>query len=278
MSKDTLLDKIWKLHTVKQLPTGQTQLFIGLHLIHEVTSPQAFSILKEINLRVAFPDRAFATVDHVIPTDSSLRPLNDPMAEKMLVTLERNVEECGIRFFNLGNKNNGITHIIGPELGITQPGMTITCGDSHTSTHGAFGALAFGIGTSMVKDVLATQTIAITKPKVRKIIINGKTPKGVYAKDIILKVIQVLGINGGIGYAYEYSGKTVGQMTMEERMTLCNMSIESGASMGYVNPDQTTFDYLKGKEFAPAGIAFQAAESTGWLKGCQVNGRTNFIF
>ncbi len=259
MSENTLLDKLWKLHTVKELETGQTQLFIGLHLIHEVTSPQAFDMLKENNWAVAFPNRTYATVDHIVPTDNQARPFKDFMAERMLCALEKNVKEFGIQMFDVGNKNQGIVHIIGPESGLTQPGMTIACGDSHTSTHGAFGSLAFGIGTSQVRDVLATQCIAITKPKVRKINIFGNLAKGVYAKDIILKIIQQLGVNGGIGYAYEYSGTTVENMTMEERMTICNMSIEGGALIGYINPDKTTFDYLNGREFAPKDATLERA-------------------
>ncbi len=259
MLKQNLFNKVWNLHTVRELPSGQTQLFIGLHLVHEVTSPQAFQMLRERNLKVAYPQNTFATVDHIIPTDDLSRPLKDPLAEQMFSALEKNVKEFGIPFYDFKSKKQGIVHVIGPELGLTQPGMAIVCGDSHTSTHGAFGAIGFGIGTSQVRDVLATQCLAMEKPKVRKINIDGKLGKGVYAKDVILKIIQQLGIKGGIGYAYEYSGKVIDSMSMDERMSICNMSIEGGARAGYVNPDKTTFEYLKGREFAPKDSAFERA-------------------
>lgn len=261
MSSRTLLDKVWEFHTVTNLPTGQTQLFIGLHLLHEVTSPQAFDMLREKNWRVLFKDRTFATVDHIAPTDSIARPFKDRMAEIMYGALEKNTKDFGIQLFGMGHENQGIVHILGPETGLTQPGMTIACGDSHTSTHGAFGSLAFGIGTSQVRDVLASGCLAMSKPKVRKIEISGAKQNGVYAKDIILAIIRNLGVNGGVGYAYEYSGETVEKMTMEERMTICNMSIEGGALIGYVNPDQITFDFIKGREFAPKGEKFENAVS-----------------
>ncbi|GAB4371838.1 MAG: 3-isopropylmalate dehydratase large subunit [Elainellaceae cyanobacterium] len=253
MSKGTLFDKVWDLHTVGTLPSGQTQLFIGLHLIHEVTSPQAFAMLRERELKIMFPDRTVATVDHIIPTLEQARPFADPLAEEMMQALEQNCQENGIRFYNIGSGSQGIVHVFAPEQGLTQPGMTIACGDSHTSTHGAFGAIAFGIGTSQVRDVLASQTLALSKLKVRKIEVNGTLPTGVYAKDVILHIIRTLGVTGGVGYAYEYAGTTFEQMSMEERMTVCNMSIEGGARCGYVNPDQTTFDYLHGRDFAPKG-------------------------
>lgn len=259
MSKGTLFDKVWDLHTVGTLPSGQTQLFIGLHLIHEVTSPQAFAMLRERGLKVLFPDRTVATVDHIVPTESQARPFADTLAEEMIQALEKNTKENGIRFYNTNSGNQGIVHVIAPEQGLTQPGMTIACGDSHTSTHGAFGAIAFGIGTSQVRDVLASQTLSLTKLKVRKIEVNGTLPQGVYAKDVILHIIRKLGVNGGVGYAYEYAGTTFEQMTMEERMTVCNMSIEGGARCGYVNPDQTTFDYLKDRDFAPKAEAWEEA-------------------
>ena len=251
MSQRTLFDKVWDLHTVGTLPSGQTQLFIGLHLIHEVTSPQAFSMVRDRGLTVPFPDRTVATVDHIIPTDNQSRPFKDAMAEEMLQELEKNTTEYGIRFYNAGSGNQGIVHIIAPEQGLTQPGMTIVCGDSHTSTHGAFGAIAMGIGTSQVRDVLASQTLALAKLKVRKIEVNGKLTPGVYAKDVVLHIIRKLGIKGGVGYAYEFAGTTFEMMSMEERMTVCNMAIEGGARCGYVNPDQETYDYLKGRDFAP---------------------------
>ncbi|MEM7794588.1 MAG: 3-isopropylmalate dehydratase large subunit [Cyanobacteria bacterium P01_C01_bin.118] len=262
MSKGTLFDKVWDLHTVSTLPSGQTQLFIGLHLIHEVTSPQAFAMLRDRNLKVMFPERTVATVDHIVPTDSQARPFADSLAEDMIIALESNTKSNDIRFFNVGSGQQGIVHVIAPEQGLTQPGMTIACGDSHTSTHGAFGAIAFGIGTSQVRDVLASQTLSLDKLKVRRIEVNGSLAPGVYAKDVILHIIRTLGAKGGAGYAYEYAGSTIEAMTMEERMTLCNMSIEGGARCGYVNPDQVTYAYLKDREFAPKGDDF--AQAVTW--------------
>lgn len=255
----TLLQKVWDLHTVRKLPTGQTQLFIGLHLVHEVTSPQAFDTLRARGWTVAFPDRTFATVDHIVPTRERTRPFLDLMAEDMMAALERNCHDFGISLWNLGDLYQGIVHVIGPELGLTQPGLTIACGDSHTSTHGAFGSIAFGIGTSQVRDVLATQCLAIEPLKVRRIRVNGELPVGVYAKDVVLSIIRALGVRGGVGYAYEYAGDTIERMSMEERMTICNMSIEGGARVGYVNPDDVTFNYLDGRPFAPQFGAFDKA-------------------
>ncbi|MEO0867505.1 MAG: 3-isopropylmalate dehydratase large subunit [Cyanobacteria bacterium J06642_11] len=262
MSKGTLFDKVWDLHTVTTLPSGQTQLFIGLHLIHEVTSPQAFAMLRDRNLKVMFPERTVATVDHIVPTENQARPFADSLAEDMIVALENNTQSNDIRFFNVGSGGQGIVHVIAPEQGLTQPGMTIACGDSHTSTHGAFGAISFGIGTSQVRDVLASQTLSLEKLKVRRIEVNGDLAPGVYAKDVILHIIRTLGAKGGAGYAYEYAGSAIEAMSMEERMTLCNMSIEGGARCGYVNPDQITYDYLKGRPFAPQGESFEQA--TAW--------------
>ena len=259
MSKGTLFDKVWDLHTVGTLPSGLTQLFIGLHLIHEVTSPQAFAMLKERGLKVLFPERTVATVDHIVPTDNQARPFVDKLAEEMIEALEQNCQANSITFYNIGSGNQGIVHVIAPELGLTQPGMTIACGDSHTSSHGAFGAIAFGIGTSQVRDVLTSQTLALSKLKVRKIEVNGTLNPGVYAKDVILHIIRTLGVKGGVGYAYEYAGTTFEQMNMEERMTVCNMAIEGGARCGYVNPDQVTYDYLKTRDFAPKGADWQTA-------------------
>lgn len=256
----TLLRKVWDLHTVRRLPTGQTQLFVGLHLIHEVTTPQAFDMLRRRGVGVAFPKRTYATVDHIVPTLDQTRPFADELAERMMAALERNCREYGIRFSDLGTDRQGIVHVIGPELGLTQPGMTIACGDSHTSTHGAFGAVAFGIGTSQVRDVLASQCLAIDPLKVRRISVSGALGPGVYAKDVILEIIARLGVRGGVGFAYEYGGAAVERMTMDERMTMCNMSIEGGARIGYVNPDETTFAYLAGRPFAPAGGAFERAK------------------
>ena len=255
----SLYEKVFDLHTVRRMPSGQYQVLMGLQMIHEVTSPQAFSMLRDRNWGVLYPNRNFATVDHIIPTHDQSRPLSDPMAEEMLQHLERNTEQYGLKFFHPSRGEQGIVHIVGPERGLTQPGMTICCGDSHTSTHGAFGALAFGIGTSQVRDVLATQTMLLDKLKVRRIEVTGKLRPGVYAKDVILYIIQKLGVNGGVGYAYEYAGEVFDNFTMEERMTVCNMSIEGGARCGYVNPDQTTYDYIKGRDFAPKGEAWDRA-------------------
>jgi 3-isopropylmalate/(R)-2-methylmalate dehydratase large subunit len=256
---DTLFRKIWDAHTVRTLPSGQTQLFVGLHLIHEVTSPQAFDMLRPHGWRVARPDRTFATVDHIVPTRARQRPFLDLMAEEMTGALERNSAEFGINLWSTGDADQGIVHVIGPELGLTQPGMTIACGDSHTSTHGALGALAFGIGTSQVRDVLASQCLALEPLKVRRIDVHGRLARGVYAKDVILTIIRRLGVQGGVGYAYEYGGSTIEAMSIDERMTVCNMSIEGGARAGYVNPDETTFTFLRGRRFAPAGAAFDRA-------------------
>ena len=258
MSK-TLLEKVWDAHTVRILPNGQTQLFVGLHLVHEVTSPQAFDMLRARGWKVRYPSRTIATVDHIVPTRDQRRPFMDVMAEDMLSALERNCREAGVPLLDLNSGSQGIVHVIGPELGTTQPGMTIACGDSHTSTHGAFGAVAFGIGTSQVRDVLASQCLALEPLKVRRIEVSGTLAQGVYAKDIILEIIRRLGVNGGVGYAYEYAGDTIDRLSMDERMTICNMSIEGGARVGYVNPDQTTFDYMRGRRFAPQGDAFDAA-------------------
>ncbi len=255
-----LFNKVWELHKVKTLPSGQDQIFIGLHLLHEVTSPQAFQMLRERGLKVLYPERTFATVDHIVPTDDQRRPFKDSLAEEMIEALENNTKEFGIKFFNLDTEYQGIVHIIGPELGLTQPGMTIVCGDSHTSTHGALGAIAFGIGTSQIRDVLATQTLSMKKPRVRRLNINGKLARGVYAKDIILMIIRRLGVNGGIGYAYEYGGSVIDEMDIDGRLTICNMSIEGGARAGYINPDEKTYEYLRGRMFSPKEKAFERAK------------------
>ena len=259
MSAGTLYDKVWDLHRVAELPGGSTQLFIGLHLIHEVTSPQAFAGLFDLGLSVLHPERTVATVDHIVPTTNQARPFADPLAEAMLETLERNCADHGITLHGLGSGRQGIVHVIAPELGLTQPGMTVACGDSHTSTHGAFGAIAFGIGTSQVRDVLASQSLAMTKLKVRRIWVDGQLQRGVYAKDLVLHVIRSLGVKAGVGYAYEFAGPAIDALSMEERMTLCNMAIEGGARCGYVNPDATTFAYLEGRPYAPAGPAWERA-------------------
>jgi 3-isopropylmalate/(R)-2-methylmalate dehydratase large subunit len=254
-----LFDKVWDAHAVRELPGGRTQLLIGTHMIHEVTSPQAFGMLRERGLPVRMPERTFATVDHIVPTHSLVEPFEDPLADEMIRELRRNCEEHGIELFDVSSGRQGIVHMVGPEQGITQPGSTIVCGDSHTSTHGAFGAIAFGIGTSQVRDVLATQTLMMNRPKVRRVEVNGELRPGVYAKDVILHIIRTLGVKGGIGYAYEYAGDVFDRMSMEERMTVCNMSIEGGARCGYVNPDDTTFAYLEGRPYAPMGADWDAA-------------------
>ncbi len=248
MSRGTLYDKVWDRHTVTTLPNGQNQLFVGLHLIHEVTSPQAFGMLRERDIEVARPDLTHATVDHIVPTADQSRPLGDDAAEEMMSELERNVREAGIEFDDPTTGNQGIVHVIGPEQGLTQPGMTIVCGDSHTSTHGAFGALAFGIGTSQIRDVLATQTIAMEKQRVRQIRVTGELEEHVGAKDIILTIIRELGTDGGVGHVYEYAGEAIEALDMEGRMSICNMSIEGGARAGYVNPDETTYEWLRDTE------------------------------
>jgi len=259
----SLFEKVWSAHAVRNLANGQTQLLIGTHLIHEVTSPQAFGMLRDLGLKVAMPHRTFATVDHIVPTDQFLEPFADPLADAMIKELRRNCEEFGLTFFDRASGKQGIVHIVGPEQGITQPGTTIACGDSHTSTHGAFGAIAFGIGTTQIRDVLATQTMALSALKVRRINVTGRLGPGVYAKDVILHIIRTLGVNGGTGFAYEYGGEVFDRFTMEERMTVCNMSIEGGARAGYVNPDETTFEYLKGRPYSPKGAAWDQAVA-GW--------------
>ncbi len=255
----SLYEKVWDAHAVKTLSNGQTQLLIGTHLIHEVTSPQAFGMLRDLNLTVKYPQRTFATVDHIVPTDSQEMPFADPLADAMIKELANNAKEFGITYFDLPSGKQGVVHVVGPEEGITQPGTTIACGDSHTATHGAFGAIAFGIGTTQVRDVLATQTIAMEKLKVRRINVDGKLQAGVYAKDVILHIIKLLGAKGGIGFAYEYGGSLLDAFSIEERMTVCNMSIEGGARCGYVNPDEKTFEYLQGRPYSPTGDDWDTA-------------------
>jgi 3-isopropylmalate/(R)-2-methylmalate dehydratase large subunit len=259
MSSDTLYDTVWEKHKVTELPNGQDQLFVGLHLVHEVTSPQAFAMVEERDLDVAFPDRTFATTDHIAPTEAAKRerPLTDDQAEEMLSALERNVAENGITFFGFDSGKQGITHVVAPELGLSQPGMTVACGDSHTATHGAFGSIGVGVGTSQIRDILATGCIAADKQKVRRIEVEGSLGEGVYAKDIILKIIQELGVDGGVGHVYEYGGPAIRELDMEGRLAVCNMSIEGGARAGYVNPDETTYEYLRGREYVPEGEAFE---------------------
>lgn len=251
MKQRNLFEKVWDTHVVGELSNGQSQLLVGRHLIHEVTSPQAFGMLREKNLPVLYPERTFATVDHIVPTNEVSEPYSDPLADAMIKELRKNCTDFGVTFFDVDTGKQGIVHVVGPEQGLTQPGMTIACGDSHTSTHGAFGAIAFGVGTSQVRDLLATQTLALSKLKVRRIEVNGDLGPGVYAKDVILHIIKLLGVNGGTGYAYEYAGSVFDSFSMEERMTACNMSIEGGARVGYVNPDEKTFEYLRGRNFSP---------------------------
>ena len=259
MSNGTLYDKVWEKHKVAELPSGQDQLFIGLHLVHEVTSPQAFGMLRERDLNVAYPNRTFATTDHIAPTEAEKRerPLTDEQSEEMLSALERNTSDNGITFFGFESGKQGITHVVAPELGFSQPGMTVACGDSHTATHGAFGSIGVGIGTSQIRDVLATGCIAADKQKVRRINVEGELGEGVYAKDIILKIIQDLGVDGGVGHVYEYGGPAIEALDMEGRLAVCNMSIEGGARAGYINPDETTYEYLQGREYVPEGEAFE---------------------
>ena len=255
----TIIDKIWDDHFVTSEPGAPAILAIDLHLIHEVTSPQAFTGLRARGLKVRKPGQTVATADHSIPTTDPSLPIADELARKQLAQIEENCREFGIPFHGKGSPNRGIVHVIGPELGLTQPGMTIVCGDSHTATHGAFGALAFGIGTSEIEMVLATQTLLQRKPKTFKVEVTGRLQPGVGAKDIILALISGIGIGGGTGHVFEYTGSAIRALSMEERMTVCNMSIEGGARAGLVAPDETTFVYLRGRRFAPQGAEWAAA-------------------
>jgi len=255
----TLFAKIWDEHVVHEEPGKATILYIDRHLVHEVTSPQAFEGLRIAGRKVRRPELTTATPDHNIPTSDRSLPIADPISKQQIDTLRNNCREFGVKLYDLNDPKQGIVHVIGPELGLTQPGMTIVCGDSHTATHGAFGALAFGIGTSEVEHVLATQTLLQYKPKTFEIRVEGKLPQGVTAKDLILYVIGQITTDGGTGYCIEYAGEAIRNLSMEERMTVCNMTIEAGARAGMIAPDQTTFDYLRGREFAPQGAAFDAA-------------------
>ncbi|WP_438872047.1 3-isopropylmalate dehydratase large subunit [Paramuribaculum intestinale] len=255
----TLFDKIWDAHTVTDITGGPTQLYIDRHYCHEVTSPQAFDGLRGRGLKVRRPDRTFSTPDHNIPTLNQDRPIADPVSARQVDTLLKNAGEFGITLFPLGDEHNGIIHVMGPENGLTLPGSTIVCGDSHTSTHGAFGAVAFGIGTSEVEMVLATQCILQPRPKTMRITVDGRLGSGVTSKDMALYIIAQLGTGGATGYFVEYAGDAVRALSMEQRMTLCNLSIEMGARGGMIAPDQTTFDYLKGREFAPSGKEWDEA-------------------
>ncbi len=257
----TIIDKIWENHIVIEEAGNPAVLYIDLHLIHEVTSPQAFSGLRKRGLTVKRPSQTIATMDHSIPTTPIGIPLTDMIAAKQIATLEENCREFGIQLFGMDSPNRGIVHVIGPELGITQPGMTIVCGDSHTATHGAFGALAFGIGTSEVEHVLATQCLLQVKPKTYAVNVTGQLPAGCSAKDIILLLLAKIGIGGGTGHVFEYRGEAIRGLTMEQRMTICNMSIEGGARAGLVAPDEVTFEYIAGKELAPQGVDWDTAVS-----------------
>ena len=257
----TLFDKLWQAHIVREAQGEPTLLYIDLHLVHEVTSPQAFDGLRQAVRKVRCPNRTFATVDHNVPTTDRSLPIADAVAATQVETLRRNCKEFGVQLFDIHAPEQGIVHVIGPELGLTQPGMTIVCGDSHTSTHGAFGALAFGIGTSEVEHVLATQCLPQNKPLTMKVEVRGLLPEGVSAKDLALGIIGQIGTDGATGCVIEYTGDAVRALSMEARMTLCNMSIEAGARAGMIAPDETTFAYLKGRRFAPAGDAWQEAVS-----------------
>lgn len=255
----TIIDKIWEQHVVIDEPNSPAVLYIDLHLVHEVTSPQAFQGLRDKGLTVKRPSQTVATMDHSIPTTPLSVPIKDAMAAKQIAMLETNCRDFGVRLMGFDSPNRGIVHVIGPELGLTQPGMTIVCGDSHTATHGAFGALAFGIGTSEVEHVLATQCLLQRKPKTYAVNVTGQLKDGVGAKDIILALLAKIGVGGGTGHVFEYRGEAIRALTMEQRMTICNMSIEGGARAGLVAPDEVTFEYLKGRPHAPKGEAWEQA-------------------
>lgn len=255
----TIIDKIWDDHIVSEAPDSPAVLYIDLHLIHEVTSPQAFSGLRQRGLKVRRPQQTVATIDHSVPTTPLDVPIQDLMAAAQIAQMETNARDFGIQLLGMHSMNRGIVHVIGPELGLTQPGMTIVCGDSHTATHGAFGALAFGIGTSEVEHVLASQCLLQVKPKTYAVNIEGQLKPGVTAKDIILALLAKIGVGGGTGHVFEYRGSAIRALSMEERMTICNMSIEGGARAGLIAPDETTFAYIKGKPFAPQGADWDKA-------------------
>ena len=257
----TLFEKIWERHLVASLNESTNLVFIDLHLVHEVTSPQAFDSLRIAGRSVKHPELTLATVDHGVPTSNRVLGIKDPLSKIQIDALENNCKEFGVTLFGINDPRQGIVHVIGPEQGITQPGMTIVCGDSHTATHGAFGALAFGIGTSEVEHVLATQTLAMEKPKTMKVEVVGKLSKGVGPKDLILGIIRKIGTGGGAGHVIEYVGDAIKEMSMENRMTICNMSIEGGARAGMIAPDETTFNYLKNRNYAPKGVDWEDAIS-----------------
>ncbi|WP_299105285.1 3-isopropylmalate dehydratase large subunit [uncultured Winogradskyella sp.] len=257
MSKKTLFDKVWDAHVVSTIENGPQILYIDKHLIHEVTSPQAFNELEDRGISVFRPDQIVATADHNTPTLNQDQPIRDTLSRQQLEQLSINCKKNNITLYELGHKYNGIVHVMAPELGVTQPGMTMVCGDSHTSTHGAFGTIAFGIGTSQVAQVFASQCLLLTKPKSLRVSVNGKLKNGVLPKDVILYIISKLGTNSGTGYFCEYAGNVFEEMSMEGRMTVCNMSIEMGARGGMIAPDETTFEYVKGRKFAPEGEHFE---------------------
>ena len=257
----TLFEKIWERHLVASLDVSTNLVFIDLHLVHEVTSPQAFDSLRIAGRSVKHPELTLATVDHGVPTSNRVLGIKDPLSKIQIDALENNCKEFGVTLFGINDPRQGIVHVIGPEQGITQPGMTIVCGDSHTATHGAFGALAFGIGTSEVEHVLATQTLAMEKPKTMKVEVVGKLSKGVGPKDLILGIIRKIGTGGGAGHVIEYVGDAIKEMSMENRMTICNMSIEGGARAGMIAPDETTFNYLKNRNYAPKDADWEDAIS-----------------
>ncbi|MCB0706149.1 MAG: 3-isopropylmalate dehydratase large subunit, partial [Saprospiraceae bacterium] len=261
MTGNTLFDKVWDAHVVKNVNDTTQVLYIDRHLIHEVTSPQAFAGLEKRGLPLFRPQQMVATPDHNVPTINQHLPISDQLSRFQVETLEQNCAKFGLPLYGLGHPFQGIVHVIGPELGLTQPGMTIVCGDSHTSTHGAFGAIAFGIGTSQVEQVMATQCLLQQKPKTMRINVEGDLQKGVGAKDIILYIISRLTASGGTGYFVEYAGSAIRKLSMEERMTICNMSIEMGARGGIIAPDETTYTYLQGRNFAPKGADFEAAKA-----------------
>ncbi|MGH7812740.1 MAG: 3-isopropylmalate dehydratase large subunit [Candidatus Binataceae bacterium] len=264
MAPKTLFEKIWNEHVVLEKPGQPALLYVDLHLIHEVTSPQAFETLRELGRKVRAPGRTFATLDHNVPTIDQDKPIADPDSRIQIDMMRKNCRDFGVTLFDIGSPNQGIVHIIGPDLGLTQPGMTIVCGDSHTATHGAFGALAYGIGTSEVGHVLATQCLWAEKPKTLEIRVEGKLGLGVTAKDLILGIIGQIGTGGATGHVIEYRGAAIEAFSMEERMTVCNMSIEAGARAGMIAPDKTTVDYLRGRRYAPAGAEFDRAAER-WL-------------
>ena len=259
MAPKTIIEKIWEQHVVRQEQGQPDLLYVDLHLVHEVTSPQAFESMRIQNREVRRPDLTFATVDHNVPTIGRYLPNPDPLSEQQIRVLRDNCKEFGIPIYDIFDINQGIVHVIGPEQGLTQPGMTIVCGDSHTSTHGAMGSLAFGIGTSEVEHVLATQTLPQLTPKTMAVEVTGKLATGVTAKDVILSILQTIGVDGGIGHVIEYRGEVIRNLSMEGRMTICNMSIEGGARAGLVAPDDVTFDYLKGRRYAPKGADWDRA-------------------